>query len=67
MKKFRKNCCFHYAKTNKLSVFWLDFLNNTCWMRGQLREKDGNVIPEVEYMFESLQANDVNKIPVITN
>jgi organic radical activating enzyme len=56
-----KNCCFHYKKKHGLYVSWIDFLSNTCWMRGQLREKDGTVLPEVEYMFESLQVNDINK------
>jgi hypothetical protein len=37
-------------------VSWLDFLCNTCWLRGQLLEKDF----KVEYMFESLQVNDFN-------
>jgi hypothetical protein len=36
-------------------------------MRGQLREKDGEVLPEVEYMFESLEANDINKFIKVEN
>jgi MoaA/NifB/PqqE/SkfB family radical SAM enzyme len=51
-----KNCCFHYRQDRKLTVSWLDFLCNTCWLRGQLMEKDF----KVEYMFESLQVNDFN-------
>lgn len=53
-----KNCCYHYRKDRKLSVSWLDFLNDTCWLRGQIVEGTHNV----EYMFESLQANDFNKL-----
>jgi len=51
-----KNCCYHYRHDKKLTVSWLDFLCNTCWLRGQLLEKDF----KVEYMFESLQVNDFN-------
>jgi len=62
-----KNCCYHYAVDKTLYISWLDFLNDTCWMRGQLREKDGEVLPEVEYMFESLEANDINKFIKVEN
>jgi MoaA/NifB/PqqE/SkfB family radical SAM enzyme len=55
-----KNCCYHYKQDRKLHVSWLDFLCNTCWLRGQLMEKDF----KVEYMFESLQVNDFNKIDI---
>lgn len=53
-----KNCCYHYKHDSKLYVSWLDFLCNTCWLRGQLMEKDFLI----EYMFESLQINDFNKL-----
>lgn len=53
-----KNCCYHYKQDRKLTVSWLDFLCNTCWLRGQLLEKDF----KVEYMFESLQVNDFNSL-----
>ena len=53
-----KNCCYHYRQDRTLTVSWLDFLCNTCWLRGQLLEKNF----EVEYMFESLQANDFNTL-----
>lgn len=53
-----KNCCYHYRQDRKLTVSWLDFLCNTCWLRGQLLEKDFIV----EYMFESLQVNDFNNL-----
>jgi organic radical activating enzyme len=55
-----KNCCFHYKPNMRLSVSWLDFLADTCWLRGQIVEGTSNV----EYMFESLQANDFNKLPL---
>jgi organic radical activating enzyme len=53
-----KNCCFHFRENKQLTVSWLDFLCNTCWLRGQLLEQNF----EIEYMFESLQINDYNKL-----
>lgn len=52
-----KNCCFHYKKDRRLSVSWIDFLCQSCWMRGQIVEGTD----DIEYMFESLQVNDFNK------
>lgn len=53
-----KNCCFHYKQNRKLAVSWLDFLCDTCWLRGQLNESTS----KIEYMFENLQVNDFNKL-----
>jgi len=61
-----KNCCYYYMHNRRLMISWLDFLCNTCWKRGQLIEGPDSDDARVEYMFESLQANDFNKLfPVI--
>ena len=53
-----KNCCYHYRYNRNLTVSFLEFLNKGCWQRGQLLENKY----EIEYMFESLIANDSNKL-----
>lgn len=53
-----RNCCFQYRYNKRLTVSFLEFLNNGCWQRGQLLEQGH----EIEYMFESLRANDYNRL-----
>ena len=53
-----KNCCYHFRYNRNLTVSFLEFLNEGCWQRGQLLENKH----EVEYMFESLIANDSNHL-----
>lgn len=57
-----KNCCIQLPLSRKLIVSWVDFLTETCWFRGQLRVTDGKIADNAEYMYESLQSNDVNKL-----
>ena len=53
-----KNCCYHFRYNRNLTVSFLEFLNKGCWQRGQLLENEY----EIEYMFESLIANDSNHL-----
>ncbi|MBC6415595.1 MAG: radical SAM protein [Bdellovibrionales bacterium] len=53
-----KNCCYHFRYSRNLTVSFLEFLNEGCWQRGQLLENEY----EIEYMFESLVANDSNHL-----
>lgn len=53
-----RNCCYQFRYNNFLNVSFLEFLNQGCWQRGQLLENEF----AIEYMFESLVANDSNKL-----
>ncbi len=53
-----RNCCYQYQYNRILTSSFLEFLNEGCWQRGQLLEEEYRI----EYMFESLEANDINRI-----
>lgn len=58
-----RNCCHHFRKSPKLTASFLEFLNDGCWLRGQLIEGEY----AIEYMFESLRANDFNRLDFSKN